>query len=311
MLQQTSAAMPRHRGWLLVALVALIGVLPYRVVATDHAAHIDAPASASSAWLPPPPPPAPPVPPVPPPPALPPPPPVPPSPSPAPNFGFHASSVDVDISSGAKQGYALFDGTHLVVRGTPADAATIEQLPKTGNPLLWIRRGTQTRFTQDQATIARARQIWTPLAELSHQQIGLASRQRAVANQNADIARQSASMARAQAELARAQANLAVAQATHATGVQQADAENIRQGLAAQRQAIEAQRAALQAKQAALQTQAQQQQHALDAQQAAMDNQQAALDRQLQTAAHKADSDMDRLIDETLTQSAMKPGKKT
>ena len=42
-----------------------------------------------------------------------------------------------------------------------------------------------------------------------------------------------------------------------------------------------------------------------------MDNQQAALDRQLQTAGHKADSDMDRLIDETLTQSAMKPGKKT
>ncbi|OOG40454.1 peptidase M56, partial [Rhodanobacter sp. C06] len=33
MLQQTPAAMPRNRGWLLVALVALIGVLPYRVVA--------------------------------------------------------------------------------------------------------------------------------------------------------------------------------------------------------------------------------------------------------------------------------------
>ncbi|HEX8779418.1 MAG TPA: M56 family metallopeptidase, partial [Rhodanobacter sp.] len=197
MLQQNSTAMPPARSWLLVALVALAGVLPYRVVATDHAASFNTPAVAGSTWLPPPPPPPPPAPPephLPPPPAPPMPPPVPPPP-PAPDFGFHASSVDVDIRLGAKQGYALFDGNHLVVRGTPTDAATIKHLPKTGGPLLWIRRGNQTRLTQDPATIARAQQIWAPLAELSHRQIGLASQQRAMANRDADIARQSAAMA--------------------------------------------------------------------------------------------------------------------
>jgi len=319
MLQQNSTAMPRARSWLLVALVALAGVMPYRVVATGHAASTNTPATADSTWLPPPPPSAPPVPPpppappvpnLPPPPAPPMPPPVPPPP-PAPNFGFHASSVDVDIRSGAMQGYALFDGNHLVVRGTPADAATIKHLPKTGGPLLWIRRGNQTRLTQDPATIARAQQIWAPLAELSHQQIGLASQQRAMANRDADIARQSAAIARAQAELARARANLAAAQASRAADAQQAGAESARQGLAAQRQAIEAERETLQARQAALQAQAQQHQLALDSRQATMDKQQAALDRQLQAAAHKADSDMNRLIDETLARGAMKSGKKT
>ncbi|HKR78012.1 MAG TPA: M56 family metallopeptidase, partial [Rhodanobacter sp.] len=57
MLQQTPTAMPRVRGWLLVALVALIGVLPYRVVA--DAASPATSGSVAAAYLPstPPPPP--------------------------------------------------------------------------------------------------------------------------------------------------------------------------------------------------------------------------------------------------------------
>ncbi|MBA2079773.1 M56 family metallopeptidase, partial [Rhodanobacter sp. PCA2] len=60
MLQQTSTAMPRVRSWLLVALVALAGVLPYRVVA-DAAKPADAGSTASAylASTPPVPPPAP------------------------------------------------------------------------------------------------------------------------------------------------------------------------------------------------------------------------------------------------------------
>ncbi|MEW9622881.1 M56 family metallopeptidase [Rhodanobacter geophilus] len=317
MLQQTPAAMPRVCGWLLVALVALIGVLPYRVVAGDHATTVATPASASSIALPPPPPPPPPAPPAPPEPDAataplpPPPPPAPPLPPPAPNFGFHASSVNIDIESRMQHGFALFDGSHLTIRGTEADAAAIKHLPKTGGPLLWLRRGDKTYVIRDMAAIERAKQIWLPLATLSQQQMGLAAKQRAAAMQDADIARHSAALARAQAELARSQASLAAARASleadaqaRGTDAQKAAADSARQEAEAQQQAIQAQRLAIDARQAEIQAHARQHQRDLDAQQAALEKQQAILDKQEQAVTRKADGDMDRLIDETLAKDS-------
>ncbi|BFI94631.1 MAG: hypothetical protein RSP_01410 [Rhodanobacter sp.] len=314
MLQQTTTALPRVRGWLLVALVALIGVLPYRVVAGDHAVATATPASASSiAPLPPPPPPAPPAPPAPNasaaalPPPPPPAPPAPPPPPPAPDFGFHASSVNIDIETDTPRGFALFDGSHLTIRGTEADAAAIKRLPKTGAPLLWIRRGNQTYVTHDKAAIERAERIWLPLDQLSHQQIGLAAKQRSAAMQDADMARHAAALARAQAGLARSQASLAAERATLEAAAragdsdaQKAAADSARQKVEAQQQAIEAQRLAVEANQAEMQAQMQRNQRELDARQAGIDKQQAGIDAQAQAAARKADGEMDQLIDETL-----------
>ena len=316
MLQQTPTAMPRVRGWLLVALVALIGVLPYRVVAGDHAAPVAVPASTSSTALPlpaPSAPPAPPVPPIavarmpPPPPPLPPAPPAPPVPPPAPDFGFHASSVDIDIESNMPRGFALFDGNHLTIRGTEADAAAIKRLPKNGGPLLWLRRGDTTHVTHDRATIERAQRIWSPLAELSHQQIRLAAQQRSAAMQDAEMARHAAALARAQAELARSQAKLAEAQAALEADAQvrgadapKGAADSALKQLQSQQQALQGQRIALEARQAEMQARMQQQRRDPEARQAALEKQQAALELQQQAAARKADSAMDRLIDETL-----------
>lgn len=316
MLQQNTTAMPRARGWLLVALVALIGVLPYRVVAGDHAAPVAVQTSTSPTTLPPPPPsapPAPPAPPVavapmpPPPPPLPPAPPAPPAPPPAPDFGFHASSVSVDIESGLQRGFALFDGSHLTVRGTEADSAVIKRLPKNDGPLLWLRRGDKTYVTHDKAVIERAKQIWSPLAELSHQQRRLAGQQRTAAMRDAEMARHSAALARAQAELARSQASLADAQASLEAETQVRDvdarkaaADSALKQIESQQQAIRGQRLALEARQAEMQAHMQQHQRDLEARQAALEKQQAALDQQQQAAARKADSEMDRLIDATL-----------
>lgn len=315
MLQQTTIAMPRMRSWLLVALVALIGVLPYRVVASDHttqAARTSTPAPASSTWMPPPPaPPAAPLPtPPPPPPEMAPPPP-PPPPPPAPNFGFHASSVNIDIESNTQRGFALFDGNSLTIRGTEADADAIKRLPKADGPLLWLRSGEKIYVTHDKGAIDRARQIWAPLTDLSHRQTGLAAQQRSIAMQNADIARHAASLARSQAELARAQASLAASQAAleadaqaRNAATQQADVESARKAVDSQQQAIQTRRNAMEARQTGMQAQAQRHQYELDARQAALDKQQATLDKQQQAAAHKADSEMDQLIDETLAKGA-------
>ncbi|MBD8880015.1 peptidase M56 [Rhodanobacter sp. 7MK24] len=336
MLQQTSTTMSRVRGWLLVALVALIGVLPYRVVAGDQtplaAAPVTMPAMTSSTAMPPPPPPAPPAPPAlpappvsmpgvpppppphevppPPPPPLPPPAPPAPPPPPAPDFGFHADSVSIDIEPGMQRGFALFDGSSLTIRGTEADAATVKHLPKTGGPLLWLRRGDKTYVTHDKATIERASQIWLPLNEISHQQIGLAAQQRSAAMKDAEMAKRSAALARAQAELARSQATLvaerisldATAQAED-SAAQKAAADTARQKVESQQQAIEAQRLAIEARQAAMQASVQQHQRNMDARQATLDKQQATLDQQEQTITRKAYGEMDKLIDEMLAKS--------
>lgn len=324
MLQQATTAMPRVRGWLFVALVALIGVLPYRVVAGDHAATAAVPASASSIALPPPlpPPPAPPVPPapnalttpLPPPPGIalspPPPPPAPPTvpmPPPAPNFGFHANNVSIDIESDMQRGFVLFDGSNLTIHGTEADATAVKHLPKTGGPLLWLRSGDKTYVTHDKAAIERAKQILLPLNKLSHQQRDLAAQQRSAAMKDAEMTRHSAALARAQAELARSQARLAIERASLEADAQASDsdaqkaaADSARQKFESQQKAIEAQQLAIEAKQAEIQASVLQQQRDLDARQATLGKQQAALDEQEQAATRKADGEMDKLIDDML-----------
>ncbi|MBD8874404.1 M56 family metallopeptidase [Rhodanobacter sp. DHB23] len=166
MLQQTTTAMPRARGWLLVALVALVGVLPYRVVAGDQAARAAVPAPTSSIALPPPPP-APPaqMPDAPPPPRIAPPPP-PPPPLPVPPAGFGAHNVEIDIHSDAREGLALFDGDTVIINGTTTDEAAAKRIRvKSDEPLLWLRRGGQAYVVHDRAMIQRARDMPAPLED--------------------------------------------------------------------------------------------------------------------------------------------------
>jgi hypothetical protein len=176
MLQQTTTAMPRVRGWLFVTLVALIGVLPYRVVAGDQAASTTIPASASSSMLPPPPPeppappmqigalpPPPPAPPPPPPHAMPPPPPAPPPPPP----GDGCDSVNGISFCGAKflmatdpvregQAVVLFDQGNVAITGNDDDIRAARLHYKPDARLLWFRRGGKTYVTRAPATLQQA-----------------------------------------------------------------------------------------------------------------------------------------------------------
>ena len=171
MLQQTSDTMSRARGALLVALVALAGVLPYRVVAASQPARIaSAPghvvAGTAMPSLPPPPP-APPALTPPPPPALPPQPSAPPpAPPPAPPSGFHASNVDIDIDSDAKQGLALFGDDTVIISGTAVDETQAKRLRAASDkPLLWLRRGNQGYVIRDPAVVERARALLQPVGD--------------------------------------------------------------------------------------------------------------------------------------------------
>jgi beta-lactamase regulating signal transducer with metallopeptidase domain len=185
MLQQDiHGSSARMRSWLLVALVALVGVLPYRVVASVTA---EDPARVHS--------------------------PTPPGPS----AGLSARYVDV-VNTGAQahEGFALFDDDSIRVAGSGADLAAAERLRETtAAPLLWFRRGDDAYVVRDASTVERARQLYAPLDELSRQQGQLVSKQGGLAGRQAVLASQEALFAQRQSALALQQVELA-SSASHA-----------------------------------------------------------------------------------------------
>ena len=308
MLQQNTNAMSRTRGWVLVALVALAGVLPYRVTAgstdqtqaspdtavtADPAAH-PAPAPAALPALPslpgalptplaPPPPPLPPVAPP-----APPPPPVPPS-----FGGFSARHIDIDTHANASDGFALFDGDTITINGSDTDLAAVKDLHQANKgPMLWFRHGSAAYIIRDKAFLEHARNIYAPLTELARQQGQLAGEQGRLAGQQAGLAARDAGFAQEQAELAQQQAQFS-AQAT-------AQTTDDKRALDAQRRALDAEQARLEQRHAALRNELDASQRALESQQAGLEKQQHALEQRQQQAAHDAEQAMNKLLNEAL-----------
>lgn len=286
----------RLYGWLLVAVVALAGVLPYRV--TAHAAKEAQPSPAATvaqaaaatpvarpaatpraaagavdvdrngsrqaapgAAVPAPPPPAAPLPPL---------PPAPPAPPPTPPKGYAARHVDIDTYSNARNGFALYDGDTITVNGTQADLGRAERLHRaSGGPLLWVRRGDQAYVIRDKATMERAKAIYAPVTALAREQGRLAGQQGALAGRQAGLAARDAALAQEQAALAQRQAE---AQAQNA---QQRSAELLRREAQAQQRATEAQQRALEREAEAQRRDAEAQQRALEREQAQLEQRQA------------------------------------
>ncbi len=308
MLQQNTNAMSHTRGWVLVVLVALAGVLPYRVTAssTDQAqaspdtavtaapaAH-PAPAPAALPALPslpgalptplaPPPPPLPPVAPP-----APPPPPVPPS-----FGGFSARHIDIDTHANASDGFALFDGDNITINGSDTDLAAVKDLHQANKgPMLWFRHGSAAYIIRDKVFLEHARNIYAPLTELARQQGQLAGEQGRLAGQQAGLAARDAGFAEEQAELAQQQAQFSSQAAIQTTADKRA--------LDAQRRALDAEQARLEQRHAALRSELDASQRALESQQAGLEKQQHALEQRQQQAAHDAEQAMNKLLNEAL-----------
>ncbi|WP_329742238.1 M56 family metallopeptidase [Dyella sp. A6] len=302
MLQQNLPTRPRAPSWLLVACVALAGVLPYRVVAASHPAHaasvhsaVQTAANAPAA------PPAPPVPPPPPPPPPPPsPPPAPPAPPKPPAFGFALGKTYMDLHSDARQGFALLDGDTTIVDGSPADITALKRLHHGHQPMIWFQRDGKGYVIRDKALVERARQIYAPLNTLADAQGRLADRQGEIAGREGDLAARNAALADAQAEIVQQQANL-VAQAAS-----QEVAANA-QGLARTQARLARQQARLGQKHAALEAQLATQQHTLHAQQAALEAQEHALQRRQQLASREARRAMGKLLDDARANGLAQP----
>jgi hypothetical protein len=322
MLQQTAhQPTSRARGWLLVAAIALVGVLPYRVTAASNK-HDNAKAAVTSTAAvaplaplapmapmhssvppvtPPPPPPPPPAPPAPPAMSPPPPPPPPPPAPPAPprDSGFSARHVSIDTTDHANNGFALFDGDSMItINGSNADLDTVRKLRGTNKSVLWFRRGNEAYVIHDKAMLERASRIYAPVTALARQQGELAGQQGAVAGRQAGLAAQDAAFAREQAGLARQQAKMASRIASVAANG--ADSPAQQRELDARQAEMDAAQAQLDQRHAELEARLAAQQQSLEAQQAGFEKQQEAIDRQQQQAQQAADQSMSQLLDEAL-----------
>jgi beta-lactamase regulating signal transducer with metallopeptidase domain len=303
MLQQTDN-LPRQRahGWLLIALIAVAGVLPYRVTASS-AAHPDiastnANSPAAIQAIPSPPPPPPPASPLPPPPPPPTPPAPPPPPPPPPHAdGFTAHHITIDTSAHSEQGFALLDGDSVTINGSEADVDMVKKLRKGNEPILWFRRGSNSYVVRDSAYIQRAKAIYAPINALGKQQGELGGQQGRLGGLQGGLGSRQGALGSRQGQLANEQAQLAIEQAA----LDSQPKNDKRQAELAAKQA------SLQTKEddlARQQDELGKQQDALGKQQDALGAKQDALGKRQDQAVAQANRQIGKLIDEALAKGA-------
>lgn len=295
MLQQSdNLSRQRTRGWPLIIVIVLAGVLPYRVTASS-------PQTAASTHATPralaPLPPLPPLPPSPPLPPAPPPPPTPPPPPPNPGNSFSARHVDIDTYANARNGFALIDSNAVTISGSENDLQTVEQLRKTNTPMLWFRRGDKAYLVRDSAYIQRAKAIYAPVTALGKQQGTLGGEQGRLGGLQGGLGARQGALGSQQGQLASQQAKLASEQAALSgqAGSDKRQAE------------LDARQATLQSREDELGRQQDdlgQQQEVLGKQQEALGARQEALGKRQEQATAQANQQIGKLLDEALAKGA-------
>jgi bla regulator protein blaR1 len=313
MLQQTVNQPPsRTRGWLLVALIALVGVLPYRVTAAGSDSAPASPASTQASLLPPPPPPppVPPAAPLPAVPAVPPAPPPPPPPPPVPPHdvsGLRAHYANVAIHTDASEGFALLDGDAAIVNGSDVDLAAAKRLQRDGKPMMWLRRGDKAYLIDDPAYVQRAKAAYAPVDALAKQQGELGGRQGALGGKQGALGAQQGALGARQGQLAGQRAMLASRQAMLAAQSSQHERPAETQANRTKQEASERELDRQQEKLSQQQSALGRQQAELGKQQEALGAQQEALGKRQEQATSQASQQIGKLLDEAIAKGVAKP----
>ncbi|HEX7816529.1 M56 family metallopeptidase [Dyella sp.] len=341
MLQQSiNDSSPRARGWLLVALIACAGVLPYRVTtaspgmisngqATQSASDDTTPLSPAPTAaphpmphpqrvamvspgygpgpLPPPPPmpphgpmPLPPPPPAPPAGAVPPPPP-PPPPSSTDMLGVRARHMQISMHDGARNGIALIDGDNVMFDGDITDAQSIKRMSKNG-PMLWVRRGDKAYVVRDAAFLKRVRDVYAPVIEADTAQGRLAGEQGRLAGEEGGLAAREGSFAGREGEIASERAALASERAALISSGADATARNAE--IDARDRALSEREDDIRKEMDSQRADIQKQRQAIDKQRRDLDRQQVDLTRKQDQLHGKADAQIDKLINEAISSGA-------
>lgn len=310
---QNTASTPRVVALAILGVVAVLGVMPYRIIAAPAAETASAPrapvattpkpsaapaprvaatpvpvptpvaaetpeVSQAAEIAPPhriPAPPTPPAPaPAPAPAAL----PAPPAP-PAPPAAARITRGTFHLSAGNNEGYVLLRENNSVMNGSMEDLREAQRLQRNGEELLWFRRGNTKYVVRDPATLERFRASYAEVMRLG-------GAQSAIGNRQSEIGSKQAAIGNLQAELGMKQAELA----TRRMRESEADARMAE---------LDRQQAALDRKQAEL-----------DAPMAELDRQQAELDKKMRAADVRAEQRARQLMDEAVSKGIAQPLKK-
>lgn len=313
---QNTASTPRVVALALLGVVALLGVMPYRIIAAPATEIATAPQVPVAATKPTPaaapvaqaapvartaatPMPAPtpvsapvaevapaprvPAPPAPPEPTVPAPPPpqavpAPPAP-PAPPAGSLITRGTFHLTASNDQAYVLLRGNTSVMSGSMGDLREAQRLQRNGEELLWFRKGNVEYVVRDPATLERLRANYAEVTRLGGSQSAIGNRQSAIGNKQAAIGNRQAALGMKQAELA-----------TRRMRESKADARMAE---------LDRQQAALDKQQAEL-----------AAPMAELDRQQAELHRKMQAANARAEQRAKQLMDEAIVKGTAQPLKK-
>jgi len=317
---QNTAYTPRVVALVILGVVAVLGVMPYRIIAAPaqetaiaprapvavrtatpaplaaptaiaqgEAAPTPAPVPVAEAAEIPAPAVAPPVPTAPAAPAPAPPPaptpralPAPPAP-PAPPTGGLITRGTFHLSSNTSEAYVLLRENNSLMSGSMDDLREAQRLQRNGEELLWFRRGNAKYVVRDPATLQRIRDSYAEVTSLGEAQSAIGNRQSGIGNKQAAIGNR-------QAELGMKQAELASRLATRQMRESEADARMAE---------LDRQQAVLDKQQAEL-----------DKPMAELDRQQAELDRKMQAADARAEQRARQLMDEAISKGTAQPLKK-
>ncbi|MDG2539578.1 M56 family metallopeptidase [Dyella jiangningensis] len=249
-------------------------------------------------------------------PATPPTPMTPPTPPTPPSIGMRGRHVDIDIDSDARNGFALFDdkASTILVNGTDHDIEAAKRERKGSEPLLWFRRGNQAYVVRDAATIDHARDAYAPMHEISSMESRIAGEQSRIASIQSRMANREGELAAQQGELAarhgalesqRAQLQSQRTSLESKPGVTQADLREMDTQIRMLDNEIRA--VASRARTPSEDREFQHQQEELARQERELERQQEALEERQRSEDSKADSQMEKLLDDAIARGVAKP----
>lgn len=301
MLQNTSS-FPRMGAGLILAAVALVGVLPLRLVAQPVPPTPPAPPtvpvapatpaaksaartviSSEGAIAVPPAPPAPPSP------AAAPAVPAPPAPPAAPISTQGVIHLSDDRTGNA---YVLLQGDHNIMNGSIADLRAAQRLDD-GKGVLWLRRDGKNYVVRDAATLSRLQQLHAETVRLGDMQGKLGDQQGALGERQGEIGERMGEIGSRLGALAAQQAQFALSSGEKTAAMRAALEEAQRKMEQTQR---EMDNPVMQAEMARLARQ-----------QAELGKQQAELGKQQAAASARAEREAERLIQQSIREGVAKP----
>jgi beta-lactamase regulating signal transducer with metallopeptidase domain len=181
MLQRPTGAMLQRRTWALIVCVAILGAVPYRVVAITPSS----PNQLQTRTAP--------------------------SPAPAASSDSSTSSSgitvccghhEVDIGEQSEQhGLVLFDKGNVLISATNADVAAAKKYYDTNASIIWFRHGHRAYVIRDAATIERAKILFTPAVKALNDLNTILEQEGTLARRQGDISEREAAISTMQADL--------------------------------------------------------------------------------------------------------------